>query len=70
MDINAIVRFFNKDKNLKRIFDSVFNNNRNELFRSLKNKSKDQLVIYPCTNSGYGVGESGKYCSCWRNWFK
>ena len=28
-----------------------------------KNKSKDQLVIYPCTNSGYGVGESGKYCT-------
>lgn len=26
-------------------------------------KSKDQLVIYPCTNSGYGVGESGKYCT-------
>jgi len=28
-----------------------------------KEKSKDQLVIYPCTNSGYGVGESGKYCT-------
>lgn len=28
-----------------------------------KNKSKDQLVIYPCTNSGYGIGESGKYCT-------
>ena len=28
-----------------------------------KNKSKDQLVIYPCTNSGYGVGEEGKYCT-------
>lgn len=28
-----------------------------------KNKSKDQLVIYPCTNSGYGVGESGKLCT-------
>ena len=26
-------------------------------------KHKDQLVIYPCTNSGYGVGESGKYCT-------
>lgn len=23
------------------------------------NKSEDQLVIYPCTNSGYGVGSSG-----------
>lgn len=28
-----------------------------------KNKSKDQLVIYPCTNSGYGIGEEGKYCT-------
>jgi nucleoside-diphosphate-sugar epimerase len=28
-----------------------------------KNKSKDQLVIYPCTNSGYGVGQSGKFCT-------
>ena len=27
------------------------------------NKSKNQLVIYPCTNSGYGVGESGAYCT-------
>lgn len=25
-----------------------------------KNKSKDQMVIYPCTNSGYGNGEKGK----------
>ena len=25
-----------------------------------KNKSKDQMVIYPCTNSGYGSGEKGK----------
>ena len=28
-----------------------------------KNKSNDQLVIYPCTNSGYGVGEKGSYCT-------
>ena len=28
-----------------------------------KNKSNDQMVIYPCTNSGYGVGESGKLCT-------
>jgi nucleoside-diphosphate-sugar epimerase len=26
-------------------------------------KSNEQRVIYPCTNSGYGVGESGKYCT-------
>ena len=28
-----------------------------------ENKSKEQLVIYPCTNSGYGIGEKGKYCT-------
>lgn len=28
-----------------------------------ENKSKRQKVIYPCTNSGYGVGEKGKFCT-------
>ena len=28
-----------------------------------KLSSNDQLIIYPCTNSGYGIGESGKYCT-------
>lgn len=27
------------------------------------NCSKNQLIIYPTTNSGYGVGESGQYCT-------
>jgi len=27
------------------------------------NKRDDQRVIYPCTNSGYGVGEHGKFCT-------
>ncbi|OUV99217.1 MAG: hypothetical protein CBD16_08535 [Betaproteobacteria bacterium TMED156] len=26
------------------------------------NKSKNQLLIFPCTNSGYGVGEEGIFC--------
>ena len=26
------------------------------------NKSDNQILIYPCTNSGYGVGEKGKFC--------
>jgi len=26
-------------------------------------KSKDQMVIFPTTNSGYGVGEKGKHCT-------
>lgn len=29
----------------------------------LKLKSKDQIIIYPTTNSGYGIGERGKYCT-------
>jgi len=28
----------------------------------LKHLSKDQKVLYPTTNSGYGIGEKGKYC--------
>jgi nucleoside-diphosphate-sugar epimerase len=28
-----------------------------------ENKSKDQLVIYPCTNSGYGVSIDGSVCT-------
>ena len=26
-------------------------------------KSKDQMVIFPTTNSGYGIGEQGKFCT-------
>lgn len=29
----------------------------------LKHSSKDQMVIYPTTNSGYGVGEKGIHCT-------
>lgn len=25
-------------------------------------KSKNQMIIYPCTNSGYGVGQEGLHC--------
>lgn len=25
-------------------------------------KSKDQILIYPCTNSGYGIGQEGLFC--------
>ena len=28
-----------------------------------KNKSDDQMVIYPCTNSGYGVSVDGSVCT-------
>jgi nucleoside-diphosphate-sugar epimerase len=29
----------------------------------LELRSKDQIIIFPTTNSGYGVGEKGKYCT-------
>ena len=29
----------------------------------LEMRSKDQMVIFPTTNSGYGVGEKGKHCT-------
>ena len=29
----------------------------------LKMRSKNQAVIFPTTNSGYGIGEKGKYCT-------
>jgi len=29
----------------------------------LKLRSKDQVIIYPTTNSGYGVGQKGKFCT-------
>ena len=28
-----------------------------------KLRSKDQVLVYPTTNSGYGIGEAGKYCT-------
>ncbi len=29
----------------------------------LKFRSKSQMIVYPTTNSGYGVGQKGKYCT-------
>lgn len=29
----------------------------------LKLRSKNQIIIYPTTNSGYGIGEKGKHCT-------
>ncbi len=29
----------------------------------VKNLSKDQKIIYPTTNSGYGIGEKGQFCT-------
>ena len=35
----------------------------NALQLILKYRSPNQVVIYPTTNSGYGVGEKGKFCT-------
>jgi nucleoside-diphosphate-sugar epimerase len=37
--------------------------NRDAIVAMLQQLSKDQRVIYPTTNSGYGVGEPGKACT-------
>ena len=35
-------------------------------YQGIKNlmelKSKDQIMVFPCTNSGYGIGQQGIYC--------
>ncbi len=36
--------------------------NRDAVVMCSKMSSKSQLIIYPCTNSGYGVGQEGIYC--------
>lgn len=36
--------------------------NRDAIIKLLTWKSPEQRLIYPCTNSGYGVGEEGLYC--------
>ena len=47
----------NKDKT------SAITVNRDSVIMCSKYSSKDQLIIYPCTNSGYGVGEEGIFCT-------
>ena len=37
--------------------------NRDAIISLTKLASKEQRIIYPCTNSGYGVGQKGIYCS-------
>lgn len=36
--------------------------NRDAVVNLLEIKSKSQMLIYPCTNSGYGVGQEGIHC--------
>ncbi len=37
--------------------------NRDAVIMISKYSSSSQLIIYPCTNSGYGVGQEGIYCN-------
>lgn len=37
--------------------------NRDAVVALLRMRSKQQLIIYPTTNSGYGVGEKDKHCT-------
>lgn len=36
---------------------------RDAVIDILQQRSEDQWVIYPTTNSGYGIGEKGKFCT-------
>ena len=47
----------NKDK------IAAITTNRDSVVMCSKLSSRDQLIIYPCTNSGYGVGEDGIFCT-------
>ena len=39
------------------------NTNFNSMVEISSNISENQMVIFPTTNSGYGIGEKGKYCT-------
>lgn len=36
--------------------------NKDAVINCQKFKSNEQILIYPCTNSGYGIGQTGLYC--------
>ncbi len=36
--------------------------NRDAIIDTYNMKSSNQMMIYPCTNSGYGIGQEGIYC--------
>jgi nucleoside-diphosphate-sugar epimerase len=37
--------------------------NKEAITALIKLSSKEQRIIYPCTNSGYGIGQKGVYCT-------
>ena len=46
------------EKNKKKAIDVNFNS----ILTILRNVKKDQKIIFPTSNSGYGIGEKNKYC--------
>ena len=55
----AIVGFPACEKD-KKLAEQV---NYEQILFIVQNTSRDQRIIYPNTNSGYGVGENGKFCT-------
>ena len=43
--------------------DAAESLNRDAVLALVKRTSRSQMIVYPTTNSGYGVGETGKYCT-------
>lgn len=37
--------------------------NRDAVVALVERSSRDQIIVYPTTNSGYGIGEAGKFCT-------
>ncbi|MGF3027264.1 NAD-dependent epimerase/dehydratase family protein [Methylobacterium aquaticum] len=37
--------------------------NRDAVVSLVERSSRDQIIVYPTTNSGYGIGEAGKFCT-------
>lgn len=37
--------------------------NRDAVVSMVERSSSNQMIVYPTTNSGYGVGEAGKFCT-------
>ena len=44
------------------VINQGVNTNRDSIVLCSELSSQSQLIIYPCTNSGYGVGQEGIYC--------
>ena len=48
---------------LGRHFPPDFGGNHDAVAMLLKLRGKDQWIVFPTTNSGYGIGEKGKFCT-------